>query len=150
VQVLSAVGDVEEELGERLDGCELLAQQETAEASPERTSARLARDDRGLAGGFSSTWPGILQELKRENETVNTGLILGLLLGGRGIGNAISGPISAALLEDANTYIYVCGVKGMEDGVMQALHDIAAKRGNAWEPLWQQFKAEGRFHVETY
>jgi MFS family permease len=54
-----------------------------------------------FAGGFSSTWPGILQELKRENESVDTGLILGLLLGGRGIGNVVSGPISAALLEDA-------------------------------------------------
>lgn len=54
-----------------------------------------------FAGGFSSTWPGILQALKRENENVDTGLVLGLLLGGRGIGNVISGPISAALLEDA-------------------------------------------------
>lgn len=49
-----------------------------------------------FAGGFSSSWPGILQQLKRENETVDTGLILGLLLGGRGIGHVISGPISAA------------------------------------------------------
>jgi ferredoxin--NADP+ reductase/benzoyl-CoA 2,3-dioxygenase component A len=56
----------------------------------------------------------------------------------------------APLLEDVDTHVYVCGVKGMEDGVMQVLHDIAAKHGNAWEPLWQQFKAEGRFHVETY
>ena len=53
-----------------------------------------------FAGGFSSTWPGILQQLKREQENVDTGLIMGLLLGGRGIGNVISGPISAALLDD--------------------------------------------------
>jgi benzoyl-CoA 2,3-epoxidase subunit A len=56
----------------------------------------------------------------------------------------------ATLLEDTNTHIYVCGLKGMEDGVMQALNDVTAKHGGAWEPLWQQFKAEGRFHVETY
>jgi benzoyl-CoA 2,3-epoxidase subunit A len=56
----------------------------------------------------------------------------------------------AALLEDVNTHIYVCGLKGMEDGVMQALHDVAARRGNAWKTLWQRFRAEGRFHVETY
>jgi benzoyl-CoA 2,3-epoxidase subunit A len=56
----------------------------------------------------------------------------------------------ATLLEDTNTHIYVCGLKGMEEGVMQALNDVAAKHGGAWEPLWQQFKAEGRFHVETY
>ena len=56
----------------------------------------------------------------------------------------------APLLRDANTHIYVCGLKGMEDGVMQALHDVTGKHGGAWEPLWQLFKAEGRFHVETY
>src|SRR2546421_463397 len=56
----------------------------------------------------------------------------------------------ATLLEDANTHIYVCGLKGMEEGVMQALNDVTAKHGGAWEPLWQQFKAERRFHVETY
>ncbi len=56
----------------------------------------------------------------------------------------------ATLLDDTNTHIYVCGLKGMEDGVMQALHDIAVKHGKAWELLWRQFKAEGRFHVETY
>jgi hypothetical protein len=33
---------------------------------------------------------------------------------------------------------------------MQALHDVTGKHGGAWEPLWQLFKAEGRFHVETY
>src|SRR6266581_5919533 len=47
----------------------------------------------------------------------------------------------ATLLEDTNTHIYVCGLKGMEDGVMQALNDVIAKHGGAWEPLWQQFKA---------
>ena len=56
----------------------------------------------------------------------------------------------APLLRDANTHIYVCGLKGMEDGVMQALHDVTGKHGGAWAPLWQVFKAEGRFHVETY
>jgi len=56
----------------------------------------------------------------------------------------------ATLLEDTNTHIYVCGLKGMMEGVMQALNDVAAQRGTAWEPVWQQFKAEGRFHVETY
>jgi MFS family permease len=54
-----------------------------------------------FAGGFSSTWPGILQELKRQDEGIDTGLVFGLLLGGRGIGNVISGPVSAALLQDA-------------------------------------------------
>ncbi len=54
-----------------------------------------------FAGGFSSTWPGILQEMKKEHDAVDTGVIMGLLLGGRGIGNVISGPVSVSLLEHA-------------------------------------------------
>jgi MFS family permease len=54
-----------------------------------------------FAGGFSSTYPGVLHELKRRDPGVDTGLIMGFLLGGRGLGNVVSGPISAALLNDA-------------------------------------------------
>jgi MFS family permease len=54
-----------------------------------------------FAGGFSSTYPGILHELKREDEGVDTGLVMGLLLGGRGVGYMASGPASGALLESA-------------------------------------------------
>lgn len=52
-----------------------------------------------FAGGFSSTWSGVLKEVKGGDERIETGVVLGLLLGGRGIGNTISGPISGALLE---------------------------------------------------
>ncbi|KXH53286.1 hypothetical protein CSAL01_01934 [Colletotrichum salicis] len=51
-----------------------------------------------FAGGFSSTWSGVLSELKAESPAVDTGFIYGLLAGGRGIGNVISGPLSVALL----------------------------------------------------
>jgi predicted MFS family arabinose efflux permease len=53
-----------------------------------------------FAGGFSSTWSGILQELKSQSPTLDTGFIFGLLAGGRGIGNVISGPLSVALVTD--------------------------------------------------
>ncbi|CAG4915057.1 benzoyl-CoA 2,3-epoxidase subunit BoxA [Paraburkholderia saeva] len=56
----------------------------------------------------------------------------------------------AQMLRDANTYIYVCGLKGMEDGVLQALRDIAEQHGLEWEPLWKTLKREGRLHLETY
>ncbi|TVY65668.1 Fujikurins efflux protein, partial [Lachnellula suecica] len=36
-----------------------------------------------FAGGFSSTYSGILHQLKREDEGVDTGLVMGLLLGGK-------------------------------------------------------------------
>jgi MFS family permease len=52
-----------------------------------------------FAGGFSSTWSGVLTELKEQSPTLDTGLMFGLLAGGRGIGNVISGPLSVALLD---------------------------------------------------
>ena len=51
-----------------------------------------------FAGGFSSTWSGVLTELKAQSPALDTGLIFGLLAGGRGIGNVVSGPLSVALL----------------------------------------------------
>jgi MFS family permease len=51
-----------------------------------------------FAGGFSSTWSGVLTELKAQSPALDTGLMFGLLAGGRGIGNVISGPLSVALL----------------------------------------------------
>lgn len=56
----------------------------------------------------------------------------------------------AELLRDDNTYIYVCGLRGMEAGVMEALRDIAAAHGLTWGPLADRLRAEGRLHLETY
>jgi benzoyl-CoA 2,3-dioxygenase component A len=56
----------------------------------------------------------------------------------------------AALLADPATHIYVCGLKAMEAGVLQALQDVAAEHSLDWPTLHQQLKAEGRLHFETY
>jgi benzoyl-CoA oxygenase/reductase BoxA protein len=56
----------------------------------------------------------------------------------------------AAMLRDDETYIYVCGLKGMEDGVLLALADIANQSGQPWEPLWKRLRELGRLHFETY
>ena len=56
----------------------------------------------------------------------------------------------AALLRDPQTCIYVCGLKGMEAGVLEALTDIAAAHGLDWPALWRTLKREGRLHFETY
>jgi MFS family permease len=53
-----------------------------------------------FAGGFSSTWSGVLTELKRESPALDTGLVFGLLAGGRGVGNVVSGPLSVALFAE--------------------------------------------------
>jgi benzoyl-CoA oxygenase/reductase BoxA protein len=54
------------------------------------------------------------------------------------------------LLKDENTHIYVCGLKGMEDGVLQALEEIANRNALDWSALWARLKREGRLHLETY
>jgi benzoyl-CoA oxygenase/reductase BoxA protein len=56
----------------------------------------------------------------------------------------------AQLLKDTNTHIYVCGLKGMEDGVLQVLQEIADANGLGWDALWTRLKREGRLHLETY
>jgi benzoyl-CoA 2,3-dioxygenase component A len=56
----------------------------------------------------------------------------------------------AALLRDDETFVYVCGLKGMVDGVLLALADIANQSGQAWEPLWRRLRDMGRLHFETY
>jgi MFS family permease len=55
-----------------------------------------------FAGGFSSTYPGILKEVKQVDEGVETGLVMGFLLGGRGVGFMVSGPVSSALLQSGS------------------------------------------------
>jgi benzoyl-CoA 2,3-dioxygenase component A len=54
------------------------------------------------------------------------------------------------LLQDPQTYFYVCGLKSMEDGVVLALRDIAEQSGLDWESLGSMLRREGRLHLETY
>jgi len=56
----------------------------------------------------------------------------------------------AALLKDANTCFYVCGLKSMEEGVVIALRDIAQQAGMDWETVGAALKQQGRLHLETY
>jgi benzoyl-CoA oxygenase/reductase BoxA protein len=57
----------------------------------------------------------------------------------------------AELLRDDNTYVYVCGVRGMESGVLGAMRDaVSLGNGLEWQPLEARLRAEGRLHVETY
>jgi benzoyl-CoA 2,3-dioxygenase component A len=56
----------------------------------------------------------------------------------------------AALLQDPQTHFYVCGLKSMEAGVLQALHDIAVGAGLDWTSVAERLKQEGRLQLETY
>jgi benzoyl-CoA 2,3-dioxygenase component A len=56
----------------------------------------------------------------------------------------------ARLLADDNSYVYICGLKGMEDGVDQAFRDACKNAGTDWDALLPTLRAKGRYHVETY
>jgi benzoyl-CoA 2,3-dioxygenase component A len=56
----------------------------------------------------------------------------------------------AALLATPETHVYVCGLKGMEQGVLDALQAISESHGAQWPTRWQALKSEGRLHFETY
>jgi len=56
----------------------------------------------------------------------------------------------ATLLQDPQTHFYVCGLKSMEEGVLQALHDIAVGAGLDWTSVAGRLKQEGRLQLETY
>jgi benzoyl-CoA 2,3-dioxygenase component A len=56
----------------------------------------------------------------------------------------------APLLNDVNTYFYVCGLKSMEEGVVMALRDIATRANLSWDTVGAALKREGRLHLETY
>jgi benzoyl-CoA 2,3-dioxygenase component A len=56
----------------------------------------------------------------------------------------------AGLLRKEATHIYICGLKGMETGVDQALADICRGAGLDWAAIKPLMRGEGRYHVETY
>ena len=56
----------------------------------------------------------------------------------------------AAMLQDATTHIYICGLKEMEEGVEQAFNEIAKVIGQEWPTLRDAMREQGRYHVETY
>lgn len=54
------------------------------------------------------------------------------------------------LLCQPNTYFYICGLRGMEDGIFEALNRAATEQGQDWATLLEKLKAEKRWHVEVY
>ena len=56
----------------------------------------------------------------------------------------------AALLERPGLHIYICGLRGLEEGVEVALTEISRAHGQDWLALRDKMRDEGRFHSETY
>ena len=56
----------------------------------------------------------------------------------------------ARLLRDDDCYVYVCGLRSMEEGVTEALRDLCRGRDLDWDALLPRLRAAGRYHLETY
>lgn len=54
------------------------------------------------------------------------------------------------LMKNPKTHTYICGLRGMEPGIEEALGAEAAKEGIVWKEYVRQMKKEERWHVETY
>jgi benzoyl-CoA 2,3-dioxygenase component A len=54
------------------------------------------------------------------------------------------------LLRSAMTHVYICGLKGMEQGVEEAFRDICKEHGLDWAEQSAEMRRTGRYHVETY
>ncbi|NJK36195.1 MAG: ferredoxin--NADP(+) reductase [Oscillatoriales cyanobacterium SM2_2_1] len=54
------------------------------------------------------------------------------------------------LMQKPSTHTYMCGLRGMEDGINEFMTETAAKSGMEWKAYEKQMKSEGRWHVETY
>jgi len=55
-----------------------------------------------------------------------------------------------AMIEDPKTHVYMCGLRGMEPGIDEAMTAAAASKGLDWSELRPQLKKADRWHVETY
>ena len=54
------------------------------------------------------------------------------------------------LIQNPKTHTYICGLKGMEGGIDEALSAAADKHGVNWDEYRKAMKKEHRWHVETY
>jgi benzoyl-CoA 2,3-dioxygenase component A len=54
------------------------------------------------------------------------------------------------MLQDDHCYIYLCGLKGMEAGVIEAFRDVCHEYGQDWDKLKPELVAKSRLHIETY
>merc|ERR1711985_135450 len=48
------------------------------------------------------------------------------------------------LLQQPKTHLYICGLKGMEKGIAEALGPIAESKGLEWAALVKEWKKAGR------
>lgn len=54
------------------------------------------------------------------------------------------------LIQDEKTHVYICGLRGMEGGIDEAIAAAADKDGVNWAEYQRALKKAHRWHVETY
>jgi benzoyl-CoA 2,3-dioxygenase component A len=54
------------------------------------------------------------------------------------------------LLQDDDCFIYLCGLKDMESGVVEALRDVCGQHGLDWDTVKPELLEKSRLHIETY
>ncbi|MGB7088218.1 MAG: ferredoxin-NADP reductase [Phormidesmis sp.] len=54
------------------------------------------------------------------------------------------------MVQSDSTYVYICGLKGMEDGIDEAMSVAAKEDGVDWEEYRRTLKKAHRWNVETY
>lgn len=103
-----------------------------------------------FAGGFSSIWSGMITSIKQDSSpSIDTGLVFGLLAGGRGIGNVISGPLSTLLLQHGSVGSPAHAAGGgtgydTRYGTLIIFTGITAFLG-AWSWMWRYLGSGLRF-----
>lgn len=55
-----------------------------------------------------------------------------------------------SMIQQRNTCTYICGLRGMEDGIDVAFTTAAAKQGLEWPAYQFELKQSDLWHVETY
>ncbi len=56
----------------------------------------------------------------------------------------------AKLISSNETYVYICGLKEMENGVEEAFEKICIDNSLQWSEIKKKMKQTGRYHIETY
>ncbi|MBU6496956.1 MAG: benzoyl-CoA 2,3-epoxidase subunit BoxA [Rhodospirillales bacterium] len=56
----------------------------------------------------------------------------------------------AELVRRPTTHVFICGLRGLEEGVEQAMADIGRQYGIDWPALRAGMLEDGRYHAETY
>lgn len=91
-----------------------------------------------FAGGFTSTYTGVIKEIRKTDERAEAGLVFGMLAAGRGIGSVVSGPLSEALLSEKPWVGEAVAGYGSGYGGLILLTGLSAMlSGVSW--VWRRF-----------